>query len=266
MTQRVDLYDSTYGQFTEQVLAAVRAETFGEDIGQNSWITADEFDTFLSWLPLSSSSHVLEIACGSGGPALHLARKHKCRVTGVDINDSAVATATQAARAAGLDSNVRFQIADANKHLPFDDETFDAILCIDSINHLPSRFATLREWYRLLKRGRRILFTDPVIITGPVSNEELAVRSSIGYFLFLPPETNERFIFDAGFRLVRQQDVTANAAIVSGRWREARYSHRADLTKIEGEERFEGLQKFFSVVHRLASERRLSRYVYVAEK
>jgi len=74
MTQRVDLYDSTYGQFTEQVLAAVRAETFGEDIGQNSWITADEFDTFLSWLPLSSSSHVLEIACGSGCPALHLAR------------------------------------------------------------------------------------------------------------------------------------------------------------------------------------------------
>jgi hypothetical protein len=35
---------------------------------------------------------------------------------------------------------------------------------------------------------------------------------------------------------------------------------------MEGEERFAGLQEFFSMVHRLTSERRLSRFVYVAEK
>jgi hypothetical protein len=38
------------------------------------------------------------------------------------------------------------------------------------------------------------------------------------------------------------------------------------LVKIEGEERFEGLQQFFAAVHRLTSEKRLSRFVYLVEK
>ena len=36
LTQRVDLFDSTYGHFTEDVLAAVRRETFGLDIGRTA--------------------------------------------------------------------------------------------------------------------------------------------------------------------------------------------------------------------------------------
>jgi hypothetical protein len=36
--------------------------------------------------------------------------------------------------------------------------------------------------------------------------------------------------------------------------------------RIEGEERFQGLQRFFDMVHRLTSERRLSRIMYLVEK
>jgi hypothetical protein len=54
--------------------------------------------------------------------------------------------------------------------------------------------------------------------------------------------------------------------LVSGRWHASRERHREDLIKIEGEERFAGLQTFFSTVHSLASERRLSRFVFLAEK
>jgi hypothetical protein len=77
LTQRVDLFDSTYGHFTEDVLAAVRRETFGADIGQNSWLTMEEYDRFISWLKLSPEQHVLEVASGSGGPALYLADRHE---------------------------------------------------------------------------------------------------------------------------------------------------------------------------------------------
>jgi hypothetical protein len=38
------------------------------------------------------------------------------------------------------------------------------------------------------------------------------------------------------------------------------------MVQIEGEERYGKLQQFFSAVHRLTSERRLSRFVYVARK
>ena len=77
---------------------------------------------------------------------------------------------------------------------------------------------------------------------------------------------NERLIDEAGFALARREDVTENAAGVSRRWHDARADDREAMVKIEGAERYEGLQEFFSMVHRLTSERRLSRFVYVAEK
>jgi hypothetical protein len=62
LTQHVDLFDSTYGHFTEGVLATIRRETFGQDIGQNSWLTVEEYDRFISWLKLRPEQHVLEVA------------------------------------------------------------------------------------------------------------------------------------------------------------------------------------------------------------
>lgn len=266
MPERVDLFDSTYSNFGERVMAAVRKETFGVDFGQNSWTTVDEFDRFLPWLELAADQHVLEVASGSGGPALHLARTARCRVTGIDSNASGVATASRMADASGEARRVRFRVADANAELPFEEGSFDALLCIDSMNHFSDRLAVLKEWHRVLRAGRRVLFTDPVVITGPVTNDELALRSSIGLFLFVPPLINERLIEQAGFRLIRQEDVTANAALVAGRWHQARQAHKDELLRIEGEERFAGLQRFFQAVHVLTSQRRLSRIAYLAEK
>ncbi len=265
MSNPVDLYNSTYGNFKEKVLAEVRQETYGQDIGQNSWITTDEYDTFFNWLNLTQGDHILEVASGSGGPALYLAKKFKCQITGIDINEEGIKTANQHA----LDvktNDVRFQIADVNQRLPFDDESFDAVMCMDSMNHFHNRLGYLQEWQRVLKSGKCVLFTDPVVITGPVSNEELAARSSIGFFLFVPLETTIDLIKQAGFRLLRCEDVTGNIELTSGRWHAARQKHREDLIQIEGEERYEGLQKFLSTVHQLTRERRLSRFVFLAEK
>lgn len=265
MSNQVDLYNSTYGNFQEQVLSEIRRETYGEDIGQNSWITTDEYDAFYSWLNLSAGDHVLEVASGSGGPALYLAKKFKCRITGLDINEEGIKTANQQALNAKI-IDAEFQLANVDQRLPFDDGTFDAVMCVDSMNHFRDRLGYLREWHRVLKTGKCALFTDPVVITGPVSNEELAARSSIGFFLFVPIEVTRNLIKEAGFKLIRCEDVTGNIELTSGRWHVSRQRHREDLIRIEGEERFEGLQKFLSTVHKLTSERRLSRFVFLAEK
>ncbi len=265
MSQQVDLYNNTYSNFQKDVLADVRRETYGEDIGQNSWITADEYDTFFRWLKVSPGAHILEIASGSGGPALYLAKKFRCGITGIDINEDGLKTANQAALDANI-PDVKFQFVDVNQRLPFEDESFDAVMCIDSMNHFRDRLAYLKEWQRVLRIGKRAVFTDPVVITGPVSNEELAARSNIGFFLFVPLEVTTNFIREAGFKLILCEDATSNIELTSGRWHTSREKHREDLIKIEGKERFEGLQKFFSTVHTLTRERRLSRFVFVVEK
>ena len=264
MRSHIDLFDSTYKNFSEQVLQAIREETFGRDIGQNSWLTADEYDRFISWLRLLPGDHALEVASGSGGPALYLAQHVNCHVTGIDANESGVKTAT--ASSSRSRTRVMFELVDANAELPFEDNTFDALLCIDSLNHFPDRLNVFREWRRVLRAGGRAVFTDPVVITGPVTNDELASRSSIGLFLFVPPGINENLLKKAGFKLVQQEDVSENAARISGRWYDSRARYRDTLLRIEGEEQFEGLQNFFAAVQQLTGDRRLSRIVYLVEK
>jgi hypothetical protein len=43
-------YNANYGNFQTELYAQIRCEAFGEDIGQNSWLTADEQGKFLEWL------------------------------------------------------------------------------------------------------------------------------------------------------------------------------------------------------------------------
>lgn len=266
MTRKVDLFDSTYSHFEAEVLARVRRSTFGEDFGQNSWTTAEEYRRWAKWLDLQASSRVLEVASGSGGPAVFLAELSGARVTGIDINVHGVAAAVERARAHGLADRVTFAVVDAGAKLTFPDRAFDAILCIDSACHFADRLGVLKEWHRVLEPGGKLLFTDPVVVTGLVSSEEFAARSSIGSFVFAPSGVNERMIEEAGFELVRPEDATENAALVSKRWHDARAEDHEALVRIEGEERFVKLQQFFSVVHRLTSERRLSRIAYMARK
>src|SRR4051812_43459902 len=134
MSEPVGGYSTTYSLFDDAVSAQLRQEIYGEDIGQNSWLTAGEYRNWLPWLELTPAAHALEAACGSGGPALFLARTTGARVTGVDIDEHGVAQANRMAQKLGLADRARFQQADASQPLPFDDETFDAIVCVDAIN------------------------------------------------------------------------------------------------------------------------------------
>jgi SAM-dependent methyltransferase len=194
-----------------------------------------------------------------------MAQKFGCSVTGIDVNPEGVDNANRLASERGI-SNARFQLADVEKRFPFEDSSFDAVICTDAANHFPDRLHVLREWARLLKQGGRLLFTDPVVITGPVTNQELFDRSSIGTFVFIPLDVTEKFIRDARLRLLECADVTENAAATSGRWHDARDRRREDLIELEGEENFAGLQRFLSTVHMLTSDRRLSRFAFLAEK
>jgi ubiquinone/menaquinone biosynthesis C-methylase UbiE len=187
-------------------------------------------------------------------------------VSGIEVNEAGVEEANTAARERGLSAIAEFRVADANRPLPFADASFDAIECIDAINHLADRPAVLAEWRRVLRPGGLLLYTDPVVVTGPISAEEIATRSSIGFFLYMPDGENQRLIREAGLELVLDEDATANEAAISYRRLIARETRRDALIAIEGAETYEGMQTFLRTVHALSRTRRLSRRLFVARK
>jgi hypothetical protein len=137
----------------------------------------------------------------------------------------------------------------------------------DVVCHIPGRPSLLAEMYRVLKRGvGRMLFSDALVIGGVVSQEEIATRSSIGFYLFSPPGENERFIREAGFTNLTVLDTTEEAARIAARWHQARQKYKERLVVAEGESNWEGLQRFLSSVRALTEERRLLRLLYQAQK
>jgi SAM-dependent methyltransferase len=266
MPDTVDLYDNVYGDYASAAEAAVRTRAFGEDIGQSSWITAADWLGYADRLGVTADSRVLEVGSGSGGPAVYLAANRGCRITGVDINASGISNARRLAEARGVADRVTFEIIDAGKPLPFAPGTFDSVVSNDAMCHIADRLAVLREWRRVLRPRGRMLFTDAMIVTGLVSDEEVATRTSIGFYLLVPPGENERLIATAGFTLISAEDVTEGAAVIARRWREARDSHRAELHAREGADNFDGLQRFLGCVQTLSEQRRMSRFCYLAER
>jgi ubiquinone/menaquinone biosynthesis C-methylase UbiE len=266
MSDKVDLYKTQYTYDRMQIYRQIRAATYGQDLGQSSWITLEEAKEFLGWLGLDSSSKVLEVACGVGGVSCLIASQLGTEVHGIDISQEAVNAAISRSLEQELGDKVRFSVQDASNPLDFPSMSFEAIFCNDSINHLDCRDKVFGDWWRLLAPNGKVLFTDPILVTGILSNEEIRRRSSIGFYLYTPEGENERLLKAAGFRILKIVDVTCQVETVSKRWHTARQQRRDQLLQYEELEQFDALQDFLSMVYTLAAERRLSRFAYLAQK
>ena len=263
---RLEFYAPQYSRFESEAAAEIRREVYGEDLGQQGWRSFDEQTIIANLIRESSPCHVLDIACGSGGPSLSLVNQTGCRLTGVDIEVTAIERAGRQAMAQGLSHQARFEIADCSTRLPYPDGAFDVIVCIDAVLHLKDRFAAISDWERLLRPQGRVLFTDPAVVTGSISIEELNIRASQGAFLLVPPGLNEEAVRASGLVLRRSEDRTRATAEIAARWHAARERRAVDLQKLEGEEWFTRRQRFLAMTAELAVSGRLSRFLYVADR
>jgi SAM-dependent methyltransferase len=267
MSAKVDMFDIYFGSFSGPAFQSIRRDTYGEDIGQFCWITTDEFREFIGLLSVEPDDYVLDIASGSGGPAIFLSRETGAVVYGMDINEKAVGTARMLAEKEALSSRLDFRQADAREGLPYDDGQFQAVVCIDSIQNIGGRARLLGEGFRVLRPGGQLLYTDTHVLTGTITFEEIAERANIKmHFDFTPPGENERLLASIGFDLEMRRDVTENMVLISRRMHDARRRYHDELMIAEEEEEFENTQRFLLGLHVLASDGRLSRFVYVARK
>ena len=241
----------------------IRAETYDRDIGQNGWLLAAELEQFVDRLSVPRGGRLLDI--GFGTPPIHLAALSGCSVVSLCIDPKAIEAASHEIMGHELSRRVSFIEHDANYPLPLEREQFDGVLCIDLIDHLADRAQRLIDWARVLKPNGRMLFTDPIVVTGPLTDEEVRVRGSTGFTLFVPPGYTEQTIEEADLELVHRENLTANIAGVAARQHAARERYAADLRELEGS-RFDDLQRVFAAIATMARENRLARFAYVARK
>ena len=245
----------------------LRQEAYGkdQDIGQHSWVTAAELEHDLPRLALSRASRFLDLGCGPCGPLGFLTSQAGCHGTGMDLSGEALAAGRKRLASLGLDRLTTLHQTDLNDPIPFASGSFDAVVSLDVILHLRDRLRVFREVARVLLSRGRFLFTDAGVITSPVSDEEIQLRSVYGYTQFVPPGFNERTLESAGFRLTERHDRTASLLKNASGRLAARLAHQAELEPIEGSACFVRHQRYLETVIALSQRGAVSRMMYLAE-
>ena len=110
-------------------------------------------------LGLTPGERVLDVCCGSGASAIPAAENvgQTGSVIGVDLAENLLALARSKAKDWGL-TNIEFRSGDLTQ-LPFDDESFDVVVCVFGIFFVPDMEVGLRELKRVLRSGGKLAIT-----------------------------------------------------------------------------------------------------------
>ena len=106
-------------------------------------------------LDLPPGAKVLDAGCGVGEVADHLAKEYGLNVTGIDILDFNIETATNRAKYRGPESQVSFRQM-SYAQLDFPDETFDGVYTMETLVHAADAEGVLQQFNRVLKSGGRL--------------------------------------------------------------------------------------------------------------
>lgn len=108
------------------------------------------FDRHVEW----RGREVLDLGCGGGFMAEALAERG-ARVTGLDPATRAIAAAREHAAARGLE--IRYHVGSGEK-MDYPDASFDAVVCVDVLEHVRDLDRVLANVARVLRPGGRLFF------------------------------------------------------------------------------------------------------------
>ncbi len=211
-----DLVDKHYGfgGIMEKIEAAL--DLAGKNVGSLSvddLAPIDEFHTrgrestleVAELANIQASDLVLDVGCGLGGTARHLAEIYNCHVTGFDLTQEYISVGKKLTDLVGLSDRVELHQGSA-LDIPFDDEQFDIVWT----EHVQMNIADKNRFYseiaRVLKPRGRFVFHDVFrgIGDSPLYPLPWAEHES---FSFLATEKDARAILDQVGLTIDQWDV-----------------------------------------------------------
>ncbi len=176
-----------------------------------SSVTTQSVGALLDAVEIRNDSRVLDVATGAGYIA-GAAAQRGANAIGIDFSAAQVRMARETYPA------VRFEQADAEA-LPFDPESFDAVVNGFGMCHLPNPDVALREAFRVLKRGGRVAFTvwdspERAVAFGAVyaavrahGSMDVGLPAGPNFFLFSDPKQSSEALLRAGFASPRSHQV-----------------------------------------------------------
>ena len=154
-----------------------------------------------------AGKRVLDIGCGTGGPAIVLARDFGADMLCVDVEEQLLARARRNAAEAGVSERIEFQLVSPGP-LAFDDGAFEMVFSKDSMLHIPDKRALFAEIFRVLGAGGVLAASD--WLAGENADNDPAFRQYVadGHLKFSMATTRqtEDALRDVGFSEIRSED------------------------------------------------------------
>jgi ubiquinone/menaquinone biosynthesis C-methylase UbiE len=149
---------------------------------------------------IGPQSVVLDVGCGAGATTCGLAQATGCRVVGVDLRDAMVALAQARAEREGVTDRVTFRVADVCE-LPFDDGSFDVVLCESVLTFVEDKARAIGELVRVTGSGGHVGLNEQFWCQPPTPEIVTYASLAWGIEAALPPlEDWARMLEGAGLR------------------------------------------------------------------
>ncbi len=135
---------------------------------------------FFNLLKLSPGSRVLDIGChmGDAPRLLSLTHPEVAQVVGVEKSERRFQAGLQRNAAFPDIQNVEFHNCDGN-HMPFEDNSFDAAYCVDTIEWVDDKMAFINEIHRVLKRSGVFLLAHADFETQTILTDDPAFTRQV---------------------------------------------------------------------------------------